>query len=185
MRELIAYDKANPGKLNYASSGNGQSTHLSGELFNLLAGTKLTHVPYKGSAPALADVMGGQVQLTFDPMLSAMPFVRAGKLRALAVTSAQRSPSAPEIPTLAESGVPGYESAAFFGVMAPAGTPDAVVARLNSALKTVLAAAEVSSALAAQGFSASHTTPAQFGQFIADEMAKWSKTVAASGATVD
>lgn len=185
VRELIDNDKANPGKLNFASSGNGQSTHLSGELFNLMAGTRLTHVPYKGSAPALTDVMAGQVQVIFDPTLSTMPFVKEGKLRALGVTSAERSPSYPDIPTIADSGVPGYESAAFFGVMAPAGTPAPVVARLNAAVKIALATPEITSALAAQGFSASWTTPAEFQKFMGDELAKWKKTVAASGATIE
>ena len=123
VRELIALAKAKPNTLNFASSGNGQSTHLSGELFNTMAGIKLAHVPYKGSAPALTDVIGGQVPLMFDTMLSAMPFVKTGKLKALAVTSAQRSPAAPELPTVAESGLPGYEVVAWNGLLAPAGTP--------------------------------------------------------------
>ncbi|CAN5460762.1 tripartite tricarboxylate transporter substrate binding protein [soil metagenome] len=185
VQELIAYDKANPGKLNFGSSGNGQSTHLSGELFNLLAGTKLTHVPYKGSAPAISDTIAGQVQVIFDPMLSTMPFVRDGKLRALGVTSSTRSPSAPEIPTIAEQGVKGYESAAFFGLMVPTGTPAAVVGRLNAEVKKVLEMPDVIATLDKQGFAASWQTPAQFDKYMTDELAKWQKTVAASGATVN
>ncbi len=139
--ELIALAKARPAPLSYASSGNGQSTHLSGELFNSMAGIKLSHVPYKGSAPALTDVIAGQVPLMFDTMLSAMPFVAAGKLKALAVTSPQRAPTAPDVPTVAESGLPGYETFAWNGIVVPAGTPKAVVGRLNDELRKALQAA--------------------------------------------
>jgi tripartite-type tricarboxylate transporter receptor subunit TctC len=185
VRELIALAKAKPTTLNFASSGNGQSTHLSGELFNTMAGIKLGHVPYKGSAPALTDVIGGQVPLMFDTMLSAMPFVKTGKLKALAVTSAQRSPAAPELPTVAESGLPGYEVVAWNGLLAPAGTPKAVIDRLSDELAKAMAVAQVREKFSVQGFAASWDTPEQFGSFLRSEVAKWTKTVKASGATLD
>jgi len=185
VRELIALAKAKPNTLNFASSGNGQSTHLSGELFNTMAGIKLAHVPYKGSAPALTDVIGGQVPLMFDTMLSAMPFVKSGKLRALAVTSAQRSPAAPELPTVAESGLPGYEVVAWNGLLAPAGTPKAVIDRLSEELAKAMAVAQVREKFSVQGFAASWDTPEQFAIFLRSEVAKWTKTVKASGATLD
>ena len=185
VRELIALAKAKPNTLNFASSGNGQSTHLSGELFNTMAGIKLAHVPYKGSAPALTDVIGGQVPLMFDTMLSAMPFVKTGKLKALAVTSAQRSAAAPELPTVAESGLPGYEVVAWNGLLAPAGTPKAVIDRLSDELAKAMAVAQVREKFSVQGFAASWDTPEQFGSFLRSEVAKWTKTVKASGATLD
>ena len=185
VKDLIALAKAKPDALNFASSGNGQSTHLSGELFNTMAGIKLTHVPYKGSAPALNDVVAGQVPLMFDTMLSAMPFVKAGKLKALAVTSPQRSPAAPELPTVAESGLPGYEVFAWNGLLAPAGTPRAVIDRLGEEIKKAMALPQVREKFSAQGFAASWETPDQFGSFLRTEVAKWTRTVKASGATLD
>ncbi|MDN4588059.1 ABC transporter substrate-binding protein [Xenophilus aerolatus] len=183
--ELIALAKARPGELNFASSGNGQSTHLSAELFAAMAGVKMNHIPYKGSAPALTDTMGGQTQLMFDTMLSAMPHVKAGKLKALAVTSAMRSPVAPDLPTVAESGLPGYEAIAWNGLLAPAGTPPEVVARLNAELKKVLAAPDVKDKFEAQGFAAAWNAPEDFGRFMAAEVDKWAKVVKVSGAKVD
>ena len=185
VRELIALAKAKPDTLNFASSGNGQSTHLSGELFNAMAGVKILHVPYKGSAPALTDVMSGQVPLMFDTMLSAMPFVNSGKLKALAVTSPMRSPAAPNVPTIAESGLPGYEVFAWNGILAPAGTPKAVVARLSEELKKALQLPQVKEKFSAQGFAASWETPEYFGKFLQDEVEKWTKTVKMSKAKVD
>ncbi|MDD2547056.1 MAG: tripartite tricarboxylate transporter substrate binding protein, partial [Burkholderiaceae bacterium] len=185
VQELIALAKSKPGGLNFASSGNGQSTHLSAELFNAKAGLAMAHVPYKGSAPALTDVVSGQTDLMFDTMLSALPHVKAGKLRALAVTSAQRSPVAPEIPTVAESGLPGYEAIAWNGLMAPAGTPRDITARLNAELKKVLEAPEVKQRFEAQGFTASWDTPQAYGQFLQAEIDKWAKVVQVSGAKVD
>lgn len=185
VRELIALAKARPDTLNFASSGNGQSTHLSGELFNSMANIKLGHVPYKGSAPALTDVMSGQVPLMFDTMLSAMPFVSGGKLKALAVTSSARSPAAPNVPTVAESGLPGYEVFAWNGVLAPAGTPRAVIMKLNEALKQAMQLPKVKDKFSAQGFQATWDTPEQFGVFLKAEVDKWGKTVRASGARVD
>jgi tripartite-type tricarboxylate transporter receptor subunit TctC len=182
--ELIALAKAKPGELSFASSGNGQSTHLSAELFSSMAGVKMNHVPYKGSAPALTDVMGGQAALMFDTMLSAMPHVRSGKLRALAVTSAKRSPAAPELPTVAET-LPGYEAIAWNNLLAPAGTPKDVVAKLSVELKKALDQPEVKQRFAAQGFAATWTTPEASTAFMQSEVDKWAKVVKASGATVD
>lgn len=183
--ELIALAKSKRGGLNYASSGNGQSTHLSAELFNAMAGVKMVHIPYKGSAPALTDVMGGQADLMFDTMLSAMPHVKGGKLKALAVTSAQRSIAAPELPTVAESGLPGYEAIAWNGLLAPSGTPKAVVARLSAEIKKVLEQPDVRQRIEAQGFASSWNTPEIFGGFMTAEVDKWSKVVQLSGAKVD
>ena len=185
VRELIALAKAKPDTLNFASSGNGQSTHLSGELFNSMANIKLAHVPYKGSAPALTDVMSGQVPLMFDTMLSAMPFVNSGKLKALGVTSSARSLAAPNIPTIAESGLPGYEVFAWNGVLAPVGTPRAVIAKLNEELKQAMQLPRVKDRFSAQGFQATWDTPEQFNVFLQAEVDKWGKTVRASGAKVD
>ncbi len=183
--ELIAMARANPGKVTFASSGNGQSTHLAAELFDSMASVRMTHVPYKGSAPALTDVMAGQATVMFDTMLSAMPFVRDGKLRALAVTSATRSPAAPDIPTIAQAGLPGYEATAWNALLVPAGTPPAVVGKLSDALKAVLTEDEVRARFATQGFAATWTSPADTGQFLAREIDKWGKVVKASGATID
>ncbi len=183
--ELIAVAKANPGKVTFASSGNGQSTHLAAELFDSMASVRMTHVPYKGSAPALTDVMAGQATVMFDTMLSAMPFVRDGKLRALAVTSATRSPAAPDIPTIAQAGLPGYEATAWNALLVPAGTPPAVIGKLSDALKAVLTEDEVRARFATQGFAASWTSPVDTGQFLAREIDKWGKVVKASGATID
>ena len=185
VRELIALAKARPDTLNFASSGNGQSTHLSAELFNTMAGIKMSHVPYKGSSPALTDVMAGQVPLMFDTMLTAMPFVKGGKLKALAVTSPQRSAAAPDVPTIAESGLPGYEAFAWNGLLAPAGTPKAVIAQLSEELKKAMQLPQVKEKFSAQGFAASWNTPEQFAGFLRVEVDKWAKTVKASGATLD
>lgn len=183
--EVIAQARAKPGQLNYASSGNGQSTHLSAELFNSMAGVKLNHVPYKGSAPALTDVIAGQVPLMFDTMLSAMPFVKAGKLKAIAVTSPQRSPVAPDVPTVAESGLPGYEVFAWNGLFAPTGTPAAVLVRLGDEMKKTLNLPEVKEKFALQGFAATYTTPEQGAAFVRAEVDKWARAVKLSGATVE
>lgn len=185
VKELIALAKSKQGGLNYASSGNGQSTHLSAELFNAMGGVKMAHVPYKGSAPALTDVMGGQADLMFDTMLSSMSHVKAGKLKALAVTSSQRSPSAPGIPTVAESGLPGYEAIAWNGLLAPAGTPKEVVDRLSAELKKVLDNPEVAQRFEAQGFAAAWSTPTAYAGFLQAEVDKWGKVVKASGARID
>jgi len=183
--ELIEYAKANPGKLNFASSGNGTSIHLSGELFKVMAGVQMTHVPYKGSAPALQDLLGGQVQLMFDNLPPSLPQIKAGKLRALAVTSVARAPALPDVPTMAEAGLPGYEASSWFGVLAPAGTPPAIVAKLNSEIAKWLATPEAKEKLSKQGANAAGGTPEDFAKHIAAETTKWAKVVKDSGAKID
>jgi tripartite-type tricarboxylate transporter receptor subunit TctC len=185
VKELVAYAKANPGRVNFGSSGSGSSIHLSGELFNALAKVDMVHVPYKGSAPAVTDLVGGQIDVMFDNMPSAIQHVRSGRLRALAVTTAKRSPELPDVPTIAEAGVPGYEATSWFGMFAPAGTPAPVVARLNAALVKVLADPAVKKKLAEQGAEPYSETPEQFAEFIRKESAKWSKVVKESGASAD
>lgn len=185
VKEVIELAKTKPGGLNFASSGNGQSTHLSAELFNSMAGIKMAHVPYKGSAPALTDVMSGQVDVMFDTTLSAMPFVKAGKLKALGLTSAVRSPAAPDVPTIAESGLPGYEVFAWNGVLVPAGTPKAIIQQLNDHIRKAMLLPQVKDKFSAQGFAASWNSPESFGVFLKTEVDKWSRTVKASGATLD
>jgi tripartite-type tricarboxylate transporter receptor subunit TctC len=150
-----------------------------------MAGIKMNHIPYKGSAPALTDVMGGQASLMFDTMLSAMPQVKNGKLKAIAVTSASRSPAAPDVPTVAESGLPGYEAIAWNGLLAPAGTPAEVVGKLNAELKKALDAPDVKDRFSAQGFGAAWNTREAFAKFIQAELDKWAKVVKVSGATLD
>ena len=185
VKELIEVAKSKPGGLNFASSGNGQSTHLSAELFNTMAGIKMSHVPYKGSAPALTDVMSGQVDVMFDTTLSAMPFVKAGKLKALGLTSPVRSAAAPDVPTIAESGLPGYEVFAWNGVLVPAGTPRAVIQQLNDQIRKAMLLPQVKDKFSAQGFAASWNSPENFGVFLKNEGDKWARTVKASGATLD
>ncbi len=185
VKELIAYAKANPGKINFASSGNGTSIHLSAELFKQMAGVDMQHVPYRGSAPALTDLMGGQTQVMFDNMPSSIPFVREGKLRALAVTTAKRSPALPDVPTIAEAGVPGFDATSWFGLLAPAGTPAPVIARLNASILKALADPEVKKKLVEQGAEPSGETPEQFAAFIKTETVKWGDVVKRSGAKID
>ena len=185
VQELIAYIKANPGKVNFASSGSGTSIHLAGELFKTMAGVSMTHVPYKGSAPAVTDLLGGQVQLMFDNLPSALPQIKAGKLRALAVTSAQRASALPDVPTVAEAGLPGFDATSWFGLLAPAGTPKDVVAKLNAEVAKWLASPEAREKLASQGAIAAGQSPEDFTRHIAAETAKWQKVVKESGAKVD
>jgi tripartite-type tricarboxylate transporter receptor subunit TctC len=183
--ELVAYAKANPGKLNFASSGSGTSIHLSGELFRTMTGVTMQHVPYKGSAPALQDLVGGQVQLMFDNLPSSMALIKAGKLRALAVTSAHRSAALPDLPTIAESGYPAFEASSWFGLLAPAGTPAAIVNKLNAEGNQWLASADAKDKLLAQGAIAAGGSPEDFARHITAETAKWAKVVKASGAKVE
>ncbi|AVS75494.1 tripartite tricarboxylate transporter substrate binding protein [Paracidovorax cattleyae] len=185
VQELIAYAKANPGKVNFGSSGSGSSIHLSGELFKSMAKVDMVHVPYKGSAPAVTDLLGNQIAIMFDNMPSAIQHVRSGKLRAIAVTTAKRSPELPDVPTIAEAGVPGYEATSWFGMFAPAGTPAPVVAKLNATIVKVLAQPDISKKLAEQGAEAAGETPAQFADFIQKESVKWGRVVKESGASVD
>ena len=185
VEEFVALARKPGSALSYASSGNGQSTHLAAELFKTMTGAQLTHVPYKGSAPALTDVAGGQVAAMFDTTLSAMPQVKAGRLRALAVTSARRSAASSELPTIAESGVPGYEATAWNGLLAPAGTPEPVVTELNRAINEILRSPELAQRLAADGVEAGTGSADDFAAFIGDEVAKWAKVAKVSGATVN
>ena len=174
--EFIEYAKANPGKVNMASSGNGTSVHLSGELFMSMTGVKMQHVPYRGSAPALTDMLGGQVQVIFDNMPSVIPHIKAGKLRALAVTTAARAPELPDVPTVAET-VKGYEASAWFGIGAPKGTPKDVIEKLNKEVNEILAEPNIKQRIAELGGVAIVATPDEFGKIIADETAKWEKVV--------
>jgi tripartite-type tricarboxylate transporter receptor subunit TctC len=184
--DLIRYTKANPGKLNMASSGNGTSIHLSGELFKTMTGVFMVHFPYRGSGPALLDLIGGTMDLMFDNLPSALPHIKAGKLKALAVTSAQRSAVLPDIPTVAEAGpVPGFDASSWFGLLAPAGTPADVVNRIQQETAKALATPALKERLLSQGAIPSGMTPTQFGGFIAAETKKWEKVVKASGAKVD
>ena len=186
VRELIAYAKANPGKLSYASSGNGASSHLAGVLFNGIAGTDLQHVPYKGTGPALNDLLGGQVSMSFTDVLTALPYIKAGKLRALGIATAQRSQALPDLPTLAEQGVTGYDVSVFFGIVAPAGTPPETIAKLNKAFADALATPKVKQLFASQGLEpAADGSPQQLGRFIVSETAKWKDVVKKSGAQLD
>jgi tripartite-type tricarboxylate transporter receptor subunit TctC len=182
--ELIAYAKANPGKLNFASSGSGTSIHLSGELFKTMTGVQMTHVPYKGSAPALTDLIGGQVQLMFDNLPSSLAFIKAGKLRAIAVTSTARAAALPDVPTVADT-VPGFEASSWFGVLAPAGTPRDIVMKINGGTAKWLASPDAKEKLAAQGANVAGGTPEDFAKHIQAETAKWAKVVKESGAKVD
>jgi tripartite-type tricarboxylate transporter receptor subunit TctC len=183
--ELIKLMKASPGKYTFASSGNGTSQHLSGELFKSMAGVEMQHIPYKGSPPALQDVMGGQVSMTFDNITTALPLARSGKLRALAVTTAKRSSVAPDVPTLAESGLPGYEIGSWQGVFAPAGVPPAIVKRLNNEIVKILNMPDVKEKLAALGAEVVADSSEDFTAMVKAEVVKWSDVVKKSGARVD
>jgi tripartite-type tricarboxylate transporter receptor subunit TctC len=184
--DLIRFAKANPGKLNMASSGNGTSIHLSGELFKTLTGTYMVHFPYRGSGPAVTDLLGGQMDLMFDNLPSSMPHIKAGKLKALAVTSAARSEALPEVPTIAEAGpVKGYEASSWFGLLAPAGTPADIVSRVQQETAKALANPAIKERLQSQGAIPSGNTPAEFARLIDSEIRKWAAVVKASGAKVD
>lgn len=175
--EMIAYGKANPGKLTYGSSGNGTTLHLSGELFNLMSGSKITHIPYKGSTPAVADLMGGQISMIFDNMPSVIQQVKSGRLKALAVTSAQRNAQLPEIPTIQELGVAGYEVWSWFGLLAPAATPKPIVDKLNATIVGILKQPDVQAKIIELGAVPVPETSAEFGAFIEAETLKWAKVI--------
>jgi tripartite-type tricarboxylate transporter receptor subunit TctC len=183
VRGLIGYAKKNPGKLTFGSSGTGAASHLAGELFKSLAGIDMLHVPYKGTGQAVTDLLAGQIDLMFAPAQTVMPHVQAGKLVALAVTSARRSPIFPDLPTVAESGLPGYEAVGWFGLLAPAKTPPAVVAKLSADANKVLADPDVKLKLLVIGAEPSGDTPRQFAAFIHDDQAKWSKLMKERGIT--
>jgi tripartite-type tricarboxylate transporter receptor subunit TctC len=183
--DLIALARARPGEINFASSGYGTPAHLAGELFNSMAGVKLVHVPYKGAAPALADLLGGQVQLMFSTMPPALPHVKDGKLRALAVTSAKRSPAAPDLPTVDEAALPGFEANTWHGVVLPAGAQPAIVERLNREIVAILHLRDVVERLSAQGAEPVGSTPEEFAAYIKSETVKWAKVVRESGAKAE
>ena len=185
IQELITYLKANPGKVSYGSTGSGTSTHLEAELFKKMAGVEIQHIPYKGSTPALADLVGGQTSMMFDPIASSKPYLESGRLRALAVTTAQRSVSAPDLPTVAESGLPGYEAMPWLGIVAPAGTPKAVVDRLYKEVSEVLKMQDVKDRFKSLGLDIIGNTPAEFATFIAQDQKKWDQVIKNSGAKVD
>ena len=182
--EFIAYAKANPGKVNMASSGNGTSIHLSGELFKAMTKVDMLHVPYRGSAPAVTDLLAGQVQVMFDNLPSSIEHIKAGKLRPLGVTTAVRSQILPDVPTVAET-VPGYEASGLFGVGAPKGTPAEIIEKLNKEVNAGLADPKLKQRLIDLGGILIPTTPAEFGKMVADETDKWEKVVKFSGATVE
>jgi tripartite-type tricarboxylate transporter receptor subunit TctC len=185
IRELIALATARPGQLDVASSGAGSSAHLAGELFNSMAGTRMNHVPYKGGGPAVAALVGGHVSVGFATMPSVISHVKAGKLRGLAVTTTQRSPATPDLPTVSEAGLPGYEAGTWYGLLVPAGTPKEAITRLHGESLNVLNAADVRQRLDAAGFEAIGSTPAEFAAYIRSEVEKWGKVVRAAGVRVD
>ena len=185
LREFIAYAKANPGKVNYASAGNGTPHHIAAEMFKQMAGVDMVHVPYKGTGPAVTDLVGGQVSFMSVEILAAMPMVAAGKLHALGVATAQRNASAPNLPTVAEAGLAGFEVTSWYGVLAPAGTPRDITARLASEISRAVASADFRERLAAMGATPVGNTPEEFGIFMKRESAKWEKAVKASGARLD
>ena len=185
VQELIAYAKSNPGRLSYSSSGNGSAPHLAGELFKTRAGIQMTHVPYKGTAPALADTIGGHVQLTFANLVPTQPQVKAGKLRGIAVTGAERVKQLPEVPTIAESGMPGFDVTVWYGIEVPAGTPKPVIALMSRDINHVLRLPDVAERLSREGATPMGGTPAEFGALIERELKKWAQAVRVSGAKAD
>jgi tripartite-type tricarboxylate transporter receptor subunit TctC len=185
VKEVIALAKAQPGKIPYASSGNGTSIHMSGAMFTQMTGIDLIHIPYKGSGPAVTDLLAGQVSMMFDNIPSALPHIKSGKLRALATTGAKRDAALPELPTVAEAGVPGYESGVWFGLMAPAGTPKEVVAKLNAEAVKGTKAPEFVKRMTDLGYNMIPGTPEQMTEMIKVEIGRWTPIVKASGAKVD
>jgi tripartite-type tricarboxylate transporter receptor subunit TctC len=185
VQEFIALAKSRPGKINFASSGSGTSIHMSAEMFKMMTGVDIVHIPYKGSGPALTDLLGGQVSVMFDNLTSSIGYIKAGRLRALAVTTVKRYPELPNVPTINESGVPGYEASAWFGIVVPKATPREIVNRINSEVNKAIALPDIREKLAQQGAEATPLTPEQFGAFIHNEVVKWAKVVKASGAKVE
>jgi tripartite-type tricarboxylate transporter receptor subunit TctC len=185
VKELVSYAKANPGKLLYASAGNGTLNHLAPEMFKSMAGIDMVHVPYKGAVAAIADVMSGREQVYIGALASTVPHIKSGRLRALAITGARRSPVLPELPTVIESGIPGYDVNSWYGYLAPAGTPRAVIDKVNAEVNKALRLPDIQERLAADGSVAVGGTPEEFGRFIRAEIRKWEKVVKAAGAKVD
>jgi tripartite-type tricarboxylate transporter receptor subunit TctC len=185
VKEFITYVKANPGKVNFGSAGSGTTVHFAGELFKSMANIDMVHVPYKGAAPAMADLLGGQVQVMFDFLSAAAPQIKSGKLRALGVTSTKRSPLLPDVPTIAEAGLPGYQVLGSFGVMAPAGTPADIVNRLNHEIAAVVNLPDVKERLAKSAATPEQQSPEEFAQVLKAEVAKWAKIVDSTGVKLD
>jgi tripartite-type tricarboxylate transporter receptor subunit TctC len=185
LKELVALMKARPGQINFASSGNGTSTHLAGELFKLTADVDITHIPYKGGSPAIADLAGGQVQMMFGNATSILPFIRGGKVRALAVTSAQRAPALPNVPTVAESGYPDFEVNEWYGVTAPAGTPREIVEKLQGAIARFVKQPETRERLLQMGADVVGSTPDEFAALIKSDLEKWTRVVRQAGLKAD
>jgi tripartite-type tricarboxylate transporter receptor subunit TctC len=185
VKEVIDLAKKEPGKLNYASSGNGTSIHMSGAMFTQMTGTDLIHIPYKGSGPALTDLLAGQTNMMFDNIPSSLPHIKAGKLRAIATTGAKRDPALPDLPTIAESGVSGYESGGWFGLMVPAGTPKDIIGRLNAAAIQATKSPEFIKRMTDLGYNIIPGSPEQMASMIQDELKRWGPIVKASGAKVD
>jgi tripartite-type tricarboxylate transporter receptor subunit TctC len=185
VKEFVALAKSKPGKMAYGSSGNGASTHLAGEMLNARAGIQTIHVPYKGSGPALTDLMGGQIDFMVDTLISSMPFVKGKKINALAVTGKTRSPALPDVPTVAEQGYPGFEAVAWIGLLAPAKTPPEIVAKLNADVKKILELSDVKGRLSEQGFNAEWQKPEVFGTYMKNEVQKWGAIVKSANVKVE
>ena len=185
VKELIAYAKSRPGQLNYASVGQGSPNHLGMELLKAQAGIDMVHVPYKGTGPAVTDLLGGQVQLMFNSMPVVLPLVKSGKLKGLAVGSAQRSPAAPDVPTVAEAGVPGFENVTWYGMFAPAKTSSEVITKLNAQVVKILTDPEMAQRMASQGAEPRSTTPEELAQYMRVEFARWKKVISAAGIKPD
>lgn len=185
VKDVIALARSRPGEINFSSAGNGSTTHLAVELLVLATGIKMTHVPYKGSPPAVTDLVAGQVQVGIPTMPAVLPFVKAGRLRALGVSTAKRAPVLPDVPTLQEAGVKGYDNALWTGILAPAGTPASALSRLHGEIVKVVQLPDVKDALAKQGAEPTSSTPEQFAAYIASELAKWARVVKAAGVKID
>jgi tripartite-type tricarboxylate transporter receptor subunit TctC len=185
VKELIAYGRAHPGKLTFGSSGHGSTLHMSGETFKMMTGVDMVHVPYKGSTPAVTDLLGGQISMIFDNLPSALPHIKAGRLKVLAVTSAQRSDQLPDVPTVAEAGVPGYEVVSWFGLWAPAKTPDAVVSEINKQVVAIIQTPDMQKQIRDQGAVPNPDTPAEFAAFIGSEGRKWAEVVRRANVTTE
>jgi tripartite-type tricarboxylate transporter receptor subunit TctC len=185
VKEFVALAKSRPGQINFASSGSGTTLHMSGELFKMLTGVDIVHIPYKGSAQALTDLMAGNVSVMWDNLPASMPFIKAGRLRAIAITTERRYPGLPDLPTVAESGVPGYEASAWFGVVVPAATSRQIITRLNSEINRAVNLPDMKERFAQQGAIPAPGTPEDFAAWIRAEIAKWGKVVKASGAHVE
>ena len=185
VQDLIAYAKANPGRLNYASGGSGTTSHLAAEMFKTMAGVEMVHVPYKGGGAAYTDLLSGRVQLYFVGIPGTVQYLKTGMLRALGVTTPRRSPAAPEVPTIAEAGLPGFEATTWWGILAPAGTPQTVVAKIDQEVARILRAPDVRAKLDEQGFEPTGGTPESFAAFMRAEIERWGRAVKASGARAD